>query len=67
MRTINGGIHYFATNHGRLTPLSARSFWFLIVLQPVALSTVLLHLLLENRWRYKLEKKFLDTMDAHNR
>jgi len=58
IRTVNAGIHYYATDHGVDTPLSAGAFWFLIVFQAASWSAVLLHFLLENRWRYKCAKEF---------
>jgi len=40
-----------AVNHGKVTPLSSVQFHLLVASLPLALTAVLIHVLLENRWR----------------
>jgi hypothetical protein len=63
IRKMTDGIAFYAADHGALTPLSANAFWFLVALEAAAWNAALLHVLLENRWRYKRAEELVNSAE----
>lgn len=55
IRIVDGQRLYCAVNHGKATPVNVTEYYWLVASLPTALTMVLLHCLLENRWRYNKE------------
>ena len=64
IRRMTDGIAYYAADHGALTSLSANAFWFLVALEAAAWNAALLHVLLENRWRYKRDVELVTSAEG---
>lgn len=56
LTVVDGHAAYRAFNHGTATPISATEYYWLVVALPLGFVAIQVHLLLENRWRYR---KFL--------
>jgi len=52
VRHVNGPRQYVAVDHARVTEISEIEFYLLSASLPLAMNGLLLHLLLEHRWRW---------------
>ena len=49
---VNGEMQRVAVNHGKTRAVSIIEFYWLVVSLPLAMTALLIHCLLEHRWRY---------------
>jgi hypothetical protein len=51
-REVNDVVHYYAVSHATRSPIASWQFWSLVSLERIACMAVVIHIFLDNKWRF---------------